>query len=220
MAHSQALEDDRRVVQRDGQDSELEHALRTYEESERSLKSICQAVEEENRQLENEWTILDDHQARLRKEHHRLKELVHDLRHEHNRLDERQRLVDQQTNEFHQRFIFTRLLHLDLNDISLMLSSSSQQVQSALQAILALATSNDGQFSSVTFPLLRCQLIPLDDGRRSTRDKSNPDEQVGLSSKRKYQTIHSSTSLASTDASSHERKDKFHKTSSRFSGPR
>ena len=122
MDHSQASEDDLCVVHRDGRDSVLEHALRTYEESERSLKSICQAVEEENRQLENEWTILDDQQARLRKEHQRLKELVYDLRHERNRLDERQRLVDQQTNEFHQRFLF----------ISLLSTSSESQPRSLL----------------------------------------------------------------------------------------
>ena len=219
MDHSQTSEDDRRVTQRDGgEDSVLEHALRTYEESERSLKSICQAVEEENRQLENERAILDDQQARLKKEHHRMKELVDDLRHERNRLDERQRLVDQQTNEFHQRCTFISLVEFE--QISATLSFSSQQVQSALQAILTLAISNGDKFSSVTFPMLHCQLISLDNERRSTRDKTNHDDQIGLVSKRKYQTINPSNSLDSTDASSHERKDKFHKSSSRFSGHR
>jgi len=89
-----------------GNENVLEQALRTYEESERSLKSICNSVEQENIELENQLKTLQTHQTLLIKQYHSLKERLHQIRGEHARLAERQLIIDQQTNQIQQRFLF------------------------------------------------------------------------------------------------------------------
>ncbi|CAF2022403.1 unnamed protein product [Rotaria magnacalcarata] len=58
----------------------LKQARRTYEESERSLKSICNSVEQENNELEEEFKS------------------------EPARLADRQLVIDQQTKQIHLRY--------------------------------------------------------------------------------------------------------------------
>ncbi|CAF5202453.1 unnamed protein product, partial [Rotaria magnacalcarata] len=48
----------------------LKQARRTYEESERSLKSICNSVEQENNELEEEFKSVQAHQTTLIKQYH------------------------------------------------------------------------------------------------------------------------------------------------------
>jgi chromosome segregation ATPase len=84
----------------------LSQALRTYEESERSLKSVCNSVEQENNQLEEQLKTLQTHQTTLIKQYHLIKERLHQIRGEHARLAERQLFIDQQTNQIHQRFVY------------------------------------------------------------------------------------------------------------------
>lgn len=88
----------------------LEKALRTYEESERSLKSICNSVEQENIELEEQLKNLQTHHTSLIKQYHSIKENLHQIRGEHARLAERQLIIDQETRQIHQRFLFKFLL--------------------------------------------------------------------------------------------------------------
>jgi hypothetical protein len=94
-----------------GNENVLEQALRTYEESERSLKSICNSVEQENNQLENQLKSLQIQQTTSIKQYHLLKERVHQIRGEHARLAERQIIFDQQTKLIHQRFFIFHIFY-------------------------------------------------------------------------------------------------------------
>ncbi|CAF3315474.1 unnamed protein product [Rotaria socialis] len=143
----------------------LERALRTYEESERSLKSICNSVEQENNELEEEFKSLQAHQTTLIKQYHLIKESLHQIRGEHARLAERQLVIDQQTNQIHQRY---------------------EQVKKALKKIVSAATLTNEDFSDETFSMLGFKLIRIDEERRLTNDiGTDYDPPTCLSTKRK-----------------------------------
>ncbi|CAF1441699.1 unnamed protein product [Adineta steineri] len=146
------------------QENILEQALRTYEESERSLKSICNSVEQENNDLENQLKTLQTHQTMLIKQYHLLKEHLHQIRGEHARLAERQLFIDQQTNHIHQRY---------------------EQVQLALKKILSSAMLTNEDLSCETFSILGFKLIPIDEEKRTTNDIGTDYDPPCLSSKRK-----------------------------------
>ena len=82
----------------------LERALRTYEESERSLKSICHSVEQENLQLESQFQNLQNHHKKLFQQFQFLQENLQQIREEYHMLTEKQFLFEQQTNRFDQQF--------------------------------------------------------------------------------------------------------------------
>ncbi|UJR38554.1 hypothetical protein I4U23_031220 [Adineta vaga] len=142
----------------------LEQALRTYEESERSLKSICNSVEEENNQLENQLKTLQNHQTNLIQQYHLVKERLHQIRGEHARLAERQLFIDQQTNQIHQRY---------------------EQIQLALKKILSCAKSTNEDFSCETYSILGLKLIPIDEEKRLTNDIGTDYDPPAFSSKRR-----------------------------------
>ncbi|CAF0788397.1 unnamed protein product [Rotaria sordida] len=165
----------------------LEKALRTYEESERSLKSICNSVEQENNELEDQLKNLQTHQTTLIKQYHLIKESLHQIRGEHARLAERQLVIDQQTNQIQQRY---------------------EQVKNALKKIISCANLTSEDFSDETFSMLGFKLIRIDDERRLTNDiGTDYDPPTPFSSKRKLN--HQNKEFVST-----EFHHKHHKTNS------
>lgn len=88
----------------------LEQALRTYEESERSLKSICNSVEQENIILEDQFKNLQIHQNKLIQQYQFIKLNIHQIRGEHARLAERQLIIDQQNKIIYQRFFILNFI--------------------------------------------------------------------------------------------------------------
>ncbi|CAF1259890.1 unnamed protein product [Adineta ricciae] len=160
----------------------LEQALRTYEESERSLKSICISVEEENSQLENQLKSLQNHHTNLLKQYHLVKERLHQIRGEHARLAERQLFIDQQTNQIHQRY---------------------RQTQLALKKILSFAKTTNEELTGESYSTLGLKLIPIDEDKRSMNDIGTNYDPPLLSSKRRLTSSETQQKYSKNSSSSH-----------------
>jgi hypothetical protein len=144
-------------------DNVLEQALRVYEESERSLKTICQSVEQENHQLERQWKQLDTHRVHLIDEHRAVQQRLEQMRHEYQRLTEQQTLFDRQIDGIQQRWVFADDSGpRPTTDVRL--SSRYEQVRSALKKVLSSSTSSSSHSPSASqsFPRLNLKMSPLD----------------------------------------------------------
>jgi hypothetical protein len=196
-----------------GRENVLEQALRTYEESERSLKSICNSFEQENAELETELKILQNAHLTLLKEYHLLKERLHQIRGEHARLAERQLFIDQQTKQIHQRFNLSSFYFAFYYIKSSLFSH--EQVENALKKILSCAISTHEDLSQETFSLLGLKIIPIDEERRVTNDIGTIYDPPCLAIKRKLNSNdqRESKSSESKHIRSHSSSSSSHRSS-------
>lgn len=136
-------------------ETSLCEALRTYEESSRSLKSICNSVEKENQELEQQYKHLQIHQKKLIDQFHLIQQRMNFIRQDYQLLQQKQFIIDQQYSSFHQRF---------------------EQVQSALKQILSSAISTDQtKSSSSKYSSLGLEIIPIVQEENSTKRKQTSD---------------------------------------------